>query len=151
MRNNIEENLLNTFKEWYKKTYPNSYIEIGPGTQSKMADCEFEYKNEYIKLEAKIFIIGSNGDNRSDNFHKMFAQILTSRKKIPSNNINNFEIKYGFLFEKNTIEYVKNKIKKDCIIRDLIIFGACFELEYVFIYDDINESVKVDTWNEFIK
>lgn len=143
-----EEYLVKEFEECYQNEEKGKIIEIGTGNQSKMADCELEYNKEYVKLEAKVF---KDTRSNSNNIHKMFTQILTNRKKVAFKNINNLNVSYGFLFDKRYIEYVKNKLKKEFIESDLLVFEECFELKYVFIYDSEKKSFEVEEWKDFIE
>ena len=143
-----EEELTNKFKNCYKTKYPDKFIFIGKPNQSTYADCELEYENKYIKLEAKVF---SNRSSSSIDFSKIFGQVLKNRKSNPIYNKNNYDIEYGFLFNLEDIEYIKNKIKKEFIKNDLIKFGKHFKVKNVFIYDYINDNFKLKDWNDFIK
>lgn len=143
-----EEVLLHEFKKYYKGKNPKKFIKIGTKNQSKIADCELEYDDEYVKLEAKVF---DDTRSNSNNIHKMFTQVLTDRNKNCFNNIKNLDVKYGFLFKSSNIEYVKDKLKKEFVKNDLIVFEEQFELKYVFIYDCKNKSYKVEEWKNFIK
>ncbi|MBS6025746.1 MAG: hypothetical protein KIB00_16850 [Paeniclostridium sordellii] len=143
-----EEQLLTGFKRCYKSKNPKQNIKIGTGNQSKIADCELEYNNKYVKLEAKVF---NDTRSNSNNIHKMFTQILTNRNKSCHNNQNNLDVEYGFLFDISNVTYVKGKLKKEFINDDLITFGKSFNLEYVFIYDSKKNSFQIESWTEFIK
>lgn len=143
-----EKVLLKKFKKAFSNMYQNSFIEIGVGNQSKQADVELEYNNKhYIKLEAKVF---NDTRNNSGHFWIMIGQTLSNRRLQPVNNNNNLPIKYGFLFNEQNIPKIKSFIKK-CAYNDLVTYGKDFEVEYVFIYNDITQTFRVDTWINFIK
>lgn len=142
-----EKTLIKKFEKAFNKNYQNNFIQIGVGNQSKQADVELEYMNEYIKLEAKVF---NDTRNNSGHFWIMIGQTLSNRGLKTVNNKKNLPIKYGFLFNEQNIPKIKSFIKK-CNYNDLVVYGQDFDVKYVFIYDNITSTFRIENWENFIK
>ena len=139
-----ELELVCKFKEAYEKKFKESYVIIPSvaNNQSKQADLEVYYEQKKYIVEAKVF---NDTRNKSNNFLIIFGKVLNNRNL--KEDKSNME-KYGLLFAKNDIVYIKKKLEA-LNERDLIDFGLLFELEKVFIYDGEADGIEIQNWQEF--
>ena len=132
------------FKKYCKMYDGIRVVHIEENPNSIHMDCELEFKDQYVRLEAKMF---NDVRSKSQNAIKIYGGILKGRKLNPAKN-SGLPSVYGILIRKSEISEAIKRFKT-VACQDWDMFGVCFDVKYVFIFDEKKSSLKIVEWNNF--
>lgn len=140
-----ELQFVSKFQEYCDKHKDINFIHIEKDSCSNHMDCEIEYKNEYIRLEAKVL---NDTRNNSQKLLKTYGGLLKGRNLEQAKD-SNYTTVYGVLVRKSQ-ENIAMRIFKAIDVIDWNLFGKSFDVRYIFIFDDRNNKLYIEKWNDFI-
>jgi hypothetical protein len=140
-----EDVFVQKFGEYCKADKDIKLIHIEEDKKSTHMDCELIYHDEYIRLEAKLF---NDTRSRSQKSLLIFGGILKGRNLIKAIRTNKQPVFYGILIRYSQIKEAK-RLFKAISDDDWNKFGVVFDTKYVFVYDDISDSLEVFDWKNF--
>lgn len=139
-----EINFVKLFAQFCEKKSHFNSIHIETNSRSKHMDCELEYKEKYIRLEAKVF---NDSRNKSQTALKIFGGIMKGRS-LETAIDSKFPTSYGILIRKSEESEALKRFKA-ITTEDWNQFGKCFDAKYIFVFDEKKKILRISKWQNY--